>query len=218
MSTDLHEFLQSVDDEREKFHTSLGRLMLSWNHAEAELFGALRRYAGVSPKVARAIFSGTRARQMIDFIRNIHHNTDAADAVSDDFQDISIHLNAINDVRDKVVHHTLAGVWSWGEEGVAARHISNLARASRAGNEFTIVVDSKIMDEMSQDLMLAAARLKAHADKKNEPFVPYVIDGKRPSWLYRPLQQRSPKSKNSSTPQAPASPQKSLRVKRRCDG
>jgi len=61
-------------DEEERFESALGRFVMTYADAEAELYQVLLRYAEVSDPVGRAIFSGMRASGMIDTLTSIASN------------------------------------------------------------------------------------------------------------------------------------------------
>jgi phytoene/squalene synthetase len=103
------EVFKAVQTEHENFKLALGNLMLSWADAESALYCVLRHYAGVSDDVARAVFSGTRAKGMIEFINNIGHNTNMDSARRNDLAIVFSHMSAINTMRDRLVHNSSAG-------------------------------------------------------------------------------------------------------------
>ena len=74
-ATPIQHDLEEPLEAQEKFEKALGRFIIAWTDAETELYQILLSYSNVSHAVGRALFSGTRARGMMDFIRSIAHNT-----------------------------------------------------------------------------------------------------------------------------------------------
>src|SRR5688500_3306553 len=87
------------------FELALGRFIIAFADAEAELHRVLIHYSQVSDAVARALFSGTRAKGMIDFIRSIAHNSEMPAERREDLEHVFGQLAAINTMRDHLVHH-----------------------------------------------------------------------------------------------------------------
>jgi hypothetical protein len=81
----LKEIFALAGEEHLEFQRAIGGLILQFSNVESCLYSVLRHYAGVSPDVARAIFSGSRrSKVMIQFIRAIAHNTNMEKARIDD--------------------------------------------------------------------------------------------------------------------------------------
>ena len=81
------------------FEQALGRFIIAFADAEAELYRVLIAYSKTDDPVARALFSGTRAKAMIDFIRSIAHNTSMPEDRKADLEYVFRQLAAINAFR-----------------------------------------------------------------------------------------------------------------------
>src|SRR6185369_4004974 len=91
--------------EHQAFLVELGELTLAWSDVEKVLFKLLKHYSRVSWPVAQALFSGTRARSAINFIRAIAENTDMEPSRVQDIEEVFTQVLAINSLRDFVVHN-----------------------------------------------------------------------------------------------------------------
>jgi hypothetical protein len=98
-----------------KFKTLLGEFVMLWADTESWLYLVLRRYAKISDAVARSIFSGTRAKNMIDYMRAIMHNTHMSESRKSDLEFVFCQISAINTTRDRVMHFSSGTWWKWDE-------------------------------------------------------------------------------------------------------
>jgi hypothetical protein len=188
-----------------KFALALGRLMLAFADAESATFAVLRHYAGVSPKVARAIFSGSvRIRTMIDFIENIAHNTNMDAARRTDLQSVFSQLATINTARDRLIHHGGEIDIEFFQAGSERKTITNKDRVGRAGKEFVQTFAVSDLESMAHDLRLACRRLMPHWNKDG-PFKLAPESDPPSAWRYKP---EPPNRKKDSSPQAPESPKR----------
>jgi hypothetical protein len=172
-------------DEDEPFQKALGRFIVAFADAEAELYRVLVHYSGVSDAVARALFSGTRARSMIDFIRSIAHNTAMSADRREDLEHVFAQLTAINTMRDHLVHHS-SDNYSFNDP---KRRIVANTRASRYGNAKGYEVGADTIDAMTWDLYGVANHLNMHWGKREGAFQPWrenPEDQKPTPWTYSP--------------------------------
>lgn len=192
-----------TDSDTTAFELSLGRFVIAWADAELELYRVLIHYSNVSNAVARAIFSGTRAKGMIDFIRSIAHNGAIDQDRRTDLEHVFAQMVVINTMRDHVLHH-VSDNFSFGDP--SSRIVAN-SRTSRIGNANGYEIGPKTLDNMTWDLYAIANHLNMHWGPRKDPFQPWREDDQRgppTAWLYRPLQ---PIQKWEATPPNPQSPQ-----------
>lgn len=167
------------------FEQALGRFMIAWSDTEVELYRVLVRYSGVTDPVARAIFSGTRAKAMMDFIRSIAHNTAMPQDRREDLEYSFQQLAAINSMRDHLAHHTSA---SYSFRAPQRRIVAN-QRASRYGNGKGFEVGIETIEAMTWDLYGIANCLNAHWGPRSDSFQPWrenPEDEGPLQWTYKP--------------------------------
>jgi hypothetical protein len=152
-------------DEQQRFTMAIGRMVQVWTDLETSLHHCLRHYCGVSPKIARAIFSGTRARVMCDYLSNIAESIDIGAERKADFADLLPHIKAMNTMRDWIIHNASASEVVTSTRAETKRAISNKQRANRPDNAFTVMVDSALIETLNGDVIAACHRLHAHREK-----------------------------------------------------
>jgi hypothetical protein len=178
-------FAGSTGDQA--FALALGRFVIAFSEAESELYRVLVAYSKTEDSVARALFSGTRAKAMIDFFRSIAHNTAMEPSRVADLELVFAQLAAINAMRDHLIHHASSSYFSTDKK---SRLVANV-RASRYGNARGYVVDPATINCMTWDLYAITNHLSAHPGPVHEPFAPWREDPDVQSptaWAYRPLQ------------------------------
>lgn len=188
--------------EEEEFERALGRFIIAFADAEAELYKVLVQYSQVTDPVARAIFSGTRAKGMIDFIRSIAHNSAMSADRRDDLEQVFVQLAAINTMRDHLVHHASD---SYSIDDPKKRIVAN-KRTSRYGNAKGYEIGTDTIDAMTWDLYGISNRLNMHWGPRRDPFRPWrenPEDEKPPAWAYRSLDPIPPWEKAPSSKQLP---------------
>ena len=186
---DREEMYRKALEERDAFVVELGHLTLAWSDLETVLFHLLKYYAGVSDAVGRALFSGTRARNAIAFIRAIADNTAMDSARRGDLEDIFAQIGAINSMRDFIVHNVDGSRQEFEPSDPQQRYVSDEIRSSRKSKVKTVLIGSASLIAMRNDCIEACWRLHAHWDPKNLPFTPGPgIGGKRSPWQFVPPQ------------------------------
>ena len=195
-------------EEQEQLYKALGEFFLLWADVETELYRVLIHYAGVTDDIGRAIFSGCRARVMIDFLRNIAHNTKMDAVRANDLDYLCAQTNAINTIRDKIAHYGSVANTSVSHKTLK-RSLSNYHRVSKRGAEFNEEISSLIVDDMCADLRRIYYRLSIHCRKDAPTDLGVDVPRDGPTWRYKPAQPNSPKSKNQKSPQAPQRQRKS---------
>jgi hypothetical protein len=190
------EFFQSADEEHEAFLRAIGELTLAWSDLEVVLYKLLKHYAGVSDAVGRAIFSGTRASTMINFLKAIADNTNMEETRKSDLDDIFSHIKAINSMRDFVVHHVDGTRQEFELENPRERVLTDSRRVSRTKNTRRVDVGSHSLIAMRDDIIECCWRLQSHWDHTNEPFKPGAgVHGLRNAWKFKSPQPKRTKVK-----------------------
>lgn len=173
------------DRAENEFELALGRFIIAFADAEAELYKVLIQYSQVTNPVARAIFSGTRAKAMIDFIRSIAHNSAIPADRRDDLEHVFSQLAAINTMRDHLVHHVSE---SYAYDNPKKRIVAN-TRASRYGNAKGFEIGADTINAMTWDLYGISNHLNMHWGPREGPFRPWrenPEDQAPTPWAYKP--------------------------------
>lgn len=191
------EAFKSADEEHEAFLRAIGELTLAWSDLEVVLYKLLKHYSGVNDAVGRAIFSGTRASTMINFLRAIADNTNMEETRKSDLDDIFSHISAINSMRDFIVHHVDGSRQEFELENPRERVLTDSRRVSRTKNTKRIDVGSRSLIAMRDDIFECCWRLHSHWDHANEPFKPGAgARGFRNAWKFKPPQPKHTKAKD----------------------
>lgn len=172
--------------EHEAFLKQLGELTLAWSDVETVLFNLLRHYSGVTFPVAQAIFSGTRARTAINFVRAIAENIELEKERKADLEETFAQVLAINSLRDFVVHNVDGSEQEFEDWDPSKRYISDSLRVSRKSKTKTYLVGSATLAAMRDDCIECCWRLHPHWDSQNNPFVPGSGRGARRDWQFKP--------------------------------
>lgn len=177
---------EMAEEEHSEFLLQLGHLTLAWSGVELTLFNLLRHYSGVSRPVAQALFSGTRARSAINFVLAIAENTKMEAARKEDLEDIFRQIQAINTLRDFIVHHVDGSEQEFAEADPSKRYVSDAIRSSRRSKVKVYLVGSSTVAAMAEDCHECCWRLHPHWDSKNIPFKAGSGRGLRLEWKFRP--------------------------------
>jgi len=172
--------------DHQAFLLELGRLTLMWSDVETVLFKLLKHYAEVSWPVAQALFSGTRARNSINFVRAIADNTSMEPERAQDLEEIFSHVLAINSLRDFVVHNVDGSMQEFDDGDPTTRYVTDALRTSRKSKTKTYLVGSATIAAMCEDCTECCWRLHPHWDQTNNPFQPGSGRGQRQSWKFKP--------------------------------
>lgn len=170
--------------DEETFELALGRFMIAWADAEAEVYRVLVAYSGVTNAVARAIFSGLHAKTMTDFIQHIAHNTNMAEDRRQDLEYVFPQLAAINTMRDHLAHHTTG---SYNSKDAKTRVVANM-RSNRFGKNKGYEISADTINAMTWDLYGIANHLNMHHGRRTGPFTPWreASDDDAPTpWTYK---------------------------------
>jgi hypothetical protein len=196
----LGKLYELVVEEGKAFETMLGRMTICWAETEYSIYRVLLHYARVSDPIGRSIFSGHRAKPMMDAITAILENTGASQSRRDNWAFVSSQISAIQKLRDMLTHH-LASAWTTKATGLGTfqnylgwpfqQLVTDIARVRRKENSKFIKVDSALIGNMCHDMRVIVANLERHTAKGR--FKPYPPPD--PAWLYKfpqPLPRRFP--------------------------
>jgi len=157
----LDAWLARMREEDKEFYQALGQFMLGWADVESTLGEVLRKYAKVSEPVARALFSGTRARTMISFINAIADNTRVSKARKDDLTFLFAKIATLNTQRDRIAHYGSYRSPSLAPNSLK-RRVSNDKRSSRTTNSFVQFVGSEELRYATGECLRLCEALKQH--------------------------------------------------------
>lgn len=87
----------------DQYHLALGRFIDAFATAEHNLKFAVASVSNVPRETAKAIFSGTRVKLAIDFIRRIYESRN--ELIPQDIDKSLSHMSAILTARDEIVHY-----------------------------------------------------------------------------------------------------------------
>ena len=161
--------------------TALGHFAGQFAVAETVIHDFLVWKSGIDPKLAPAIFSGTRLSAGIMTIRRIYQAQGRP--IEPDVASAFERLQMINGIRNQVMHYGVT--YAWDEEDVGP-FVSNarLAPAPEKVQETNVTVDD--LDRMTTDLTVCAfileLRLLEAQDPLATPGAPAQLDD---AWSYR---------------------------------
>jgi len=160
-ATDADRWLRDLNSEAEAFCTALGRFVLAWADVEQCVSELIRHYARVPEPVARALFSGSRARTMLAQIAAIGENTRMAASRREDISFLTTKISALNTNRDRVVH--FGSLRSHSLQGPSLRRkVSNEHRSSRPAKHFVDFVGSEELDFFAGECLRICEALERH--------------------------------------------------------
>jgi hypothetical protein len=136
--------------QNEKYWAALGAFIETFAVVEDVLNSFLISYAKVTPGVGRALFSGTRCDAAIDNVRRIRTVKRAPQ--DEGLETVFVHLKAISNVRNFLVHYEHVGKDD-------DRIVSDRSRALTPDRVREHRVSSALLNEMTRDLHYIANRL-----------------------------------------------------------
>jgi hypothetical protein len=195
-----------------EFCEAFGTFIMRWTNTETRLYGVLLRYSGVEDGVGRAIFSGTRAPTIMDYIRGIAANTERISAVRlTELEFAFAQMATIRTTRDYLVHYAEPRA-IMGEDGVMRHAFTNSSRVSRLAKTWHKDIIVNDVQAMISDLEMLAAIFIGHLIPDDMPFSPLKLpSGEPPTWLYKPEQPQTQNQQNGNpqsrkTRQKPSQP------------
>jgi hypothetical protein len=187
-----------IHDDTELFFREVGELFLVWSDVEFQVYRVLIHYAGVTDEVGMALFSGARSRAMIDFMKNIFHNTEIEAHRVADLEYLFQQINTINTERDRLAHH---GSTEFSIHlADLKRSLSNYRRVGKKGTGFHTNVSSESVERMADDLHRIHYRLSLHYRKGAPTKIGEDVPAYGPTWRHIPEQPNSPKNKTRQAP------------------
>jgi len=186
-----------MNSERDRFALAIGRFIFEFSITELQLYEFLKNITGLNDAVARAIFSGTKSKGMIEYINSIIENTGIPERKTKQFKAYAGQLATLNTMRDLLVHYS----YGWTVE--KRMGATTGFRISRYKNSKTHWITCEEIDAMTADLTTIAFYLVHQAKMIDNLWEDYPFG--LPTWLYKFPQPENQKGK---------SPQKSPKEKR----
>ena len=186
---------------------ALGHFVENYAEIEQAISGALWSYAKVSPQIARALFSGTRADAASKYINRILDATKAKKEIKDEFNHLFSQLGHITEARNLIIHHET--IWSRRGWLVSNRRI---ALDRKRTKERPVSVE--ILNQMSQDLEKISLHLMLLVFRKERVGNTHIkllknvfAEELASAWLYKPPQQQAHRRKKThKSPKRPRLP------------
>lgn len=182
-------------DDSQKYYWALGEFIETYSRAETVAQIVLWSSGSIPPLIARAIFSGTKVKGCISYIRRIHQALELK--IPQEIDDAFNQLTEINNARDNIVHYGSTTT----EDGL--RKISNsfIAHHKRTLKEFPISPDE--LNKMRIDLITIMARLLTHfygrPDETTDKEWSLMLENGKAPFLYKsPLQGSKGQQSHSS--------------------
>lgn len=185
---------------RPSFELALGKMIIAFSDAEAELHGVLVHYSGVSYEVGRALFSGERVDGMVAAISSIMENTNAPEDRRSDLEHVLPHFVAINTMRNHIIHY-VSNSFSYKDD--PTKRIVADKRKSKIGKAVIHEVGPEMLEVMTHDLYAIANHLNMHYGPRTGPFRPWQEIGQAvvpTPWTYK---SPSPIDNQETSPSAP---------------
>jgi len=175
-----------LDETNAQYWQALGKFIEDFAGAEYAMSEVLRKYAGVSQHVGKAIFSGTKSDAAIKLIERIWAVHDPGETVKAELRSAFAQFRAINNVRNIAIHY---GSHKRPEKG---RFVSTLRNALTPDRVNEARVSSAILGQMSDDLF----KISVHCWRRAFRLKPNRQDSGilRRAWRYKP-----PPNQNQST-------------------
>jgi hypothetical protein len=157
---------------------------------------ALEYYSGVSPEIAKALFSGVRTEAAANYILRILEVKKSLVADQDSLQAIFTQMGHINRLRNDIVHY---GAKFKGEFPT----VSNKRSALTRDRVRETLVPASLLDAAIQDLETINARIWLTIGKKLPSatlYQEYYGPDAQRQWRYKSAQPASQNGKNLSKP------------------
>lgn len=187
-------------DRTTSYHTALGSFLQAYAEVEAATFSTLAHYAGITDKMARALFSGTRAKAALDYIRRIVEAHEMREEILTELTLINDHLGPITDARNDLLHYGSTG-------GGADRQIAN-QRAHIPKKQNERMLSEEIFGQMTKDLNKIERHIKnLKGANSRDQLYPDMTGGHMMSraWRYKPA---LPKNRQNNSPNKPRTQQR----------
>lgn len=165
----------------DEFCTTLGRFILVYAQTESVLKSLLASSANLSLQSSRALFSGTRARSAMDYVRRLYeaHGWNLVPKLKASFEQLA----TITDMRDKLLHQGFIHI------GNGEFVTTNIATAHTEKTLKTYPVSVETLLEMTEDLQTIQTYMvfytaEIHTPEWQESMVAAVQEP-APPWRYK---------------------------------
>jgi hypothetical protein len=189
--------------DMDKYYLALGKFVNEFAHAEADMFVLLIMTANVPIATGQALFSGTRVRDSISFIKRIYETRGSEPTAR--MADVFSQLTSIATARDHILH---MGVYETREDGLMISSNQMRAHAKRAIRELDASPES--LNAMTEDLRVISMWLFGQQIVEKKPGLPHAEDavrkhrGREPApWRYKPAQSSKPGPQTPKTTRKP---------------
>lgn len=166
------------------FTRSLGELTIAWVQVERVLRLTIQRYAGVTEPVARALFSGTRARTAMEMVEAIAQNTAMDSRRKEDLHEVFTIIRSINTMRDLLTHYA-DGRMDVTDITDKTRELHSRHKSGKQSEGKIFSVSADLIKSMCHDLQECCRRLIDHFETEGE--LPPRTRAPAP-WRYKPPQ------------------------------
>ena len=178
-----------------QFNLTLGEFLSAYTRLEIALAITVRKLAGVSTPIAKALFSGLRADAATKCISQLLIAQDATQEVRQKFTDVFAHLGQITLARNTVLHY---GTDFKDDAFLATNSMSALTE----GHLKAIPLSVRTLRNMATDCQTIEAhlwRLLTRQKRVGEEIIEQVWGGLDSApWLYKPPLQSSEERPNRS--------------------
>ncbi|MEA3033982.1 MAG: hypothetical protein QOH86_1998 [Sphingomonadales bacterium] len=181
-----------------RYRHALGEFIHDFAWLEVCLVHVLCAVAGIKDEIGPVLFSGTRANDLISFIRKCYI---AQEREIEIYLDRALtQVSLLNSARNEVVHFTTFGIED-SEDAVLATNQFRLM----PGNVKNRLLTPEVLLAMSKDArvisgMLAIAEAEGKDPGSTGDQIVSEMNGKQPPWHYRPVSLPDRRQPGSGTP------------------
>jgi len=203
------EVMRATHEEMMKCQSAFGQFILDFSQAEWCLYLILLAMTRLPDAMARALFSGTRAKSIGQFINAYISNTHPEGEEPPKIKQLQAaiqQLNIIDGTRSQLVH---SGIGSFTRNGMV---VSNEGRVSRYEHKHTFIISSKEIDDMSFDLSQISGYFHTYAFSLLNPMSCVSMPELPSTWRHKPPQRDSQPSKTRRKPPKQPRPPKPSRA------
>jgi hypothetical protein len=164
----------------ERYYLELGRFIQRFAGIEAKLQDVLWHFSGVSPEVARSIFSGVRPDQAVSFIKRLNRSrgTELHPMLAETLDQVSV----INAARNMIIHY--GALFDNGMPTV----VTNRRIANHPDETLRFPVTSSSLDALTADIQHIHLRLNLFLQRnqtKPTRFERAVAQLQQRAWRYK---------------------------------
>lgn len=178
----LRDVREPLPSDLRRYFEALGQFVTMFSLLKSTMQETLWHFAGVSPPLAPAIFSGTRIDAATQHIKRISEATGWSKEQRAFFDELTLQIGEITRTRNDLLHCGIQGV------DTDNLSISNAQFAHINERIRTTKISTLILDQMSGDLMVIGGIL-AHLIRKAHYPPAGLLKG---LWRYKAERQRGP--------------------------